>query len=389
MPTGNINAGPVILEIPKAVQISAGVLLLIPYSVKDTNDICKVFLTIKGADNYWDAKFLKDPTSKKPYFSILIPKFVVEGNFDFEYSFANCSGTVTRVFSTSVEVAPVEKCGISFSGTVGITIRSVDFGDKAGIVTIKYNMYSITDRLDISYNGFWVASTGNLFDQNTIIPNCSGDKNGFVSGHGQVQFYYDPKKSRTADIYISGCESGTKWDIEIKCPEDLVLVGIHSSVGSESILQNVWDRGHAWVTITDAEKTSNLGLWPDWHKDVISANRGDKNKTDVQKDFFNGTGIYDRYKYITRSDLTLALEYASDHKDWSLYYNCSTFAEKFWRIATKDVLNNKESITGGLIESPRVLGNSIQIFEATPKQNTGYMRPKDVKKLDAKLNSFE
>lgn len=219
MPSGVGTGSPIVVSHPTAVEISAGVLLFIPYRVNDTSRVCKIFLQVDGADNYWETSLNLDPSSRQPFFQILIPKFVQEGNFDLVFSVADCNGNVSRIYNTRTNVKPLAECNSTISGSVGITVRAFDLGSKAGTAKFLYDMYSIPDRLDIRYNGKWVASTGNLFNDNVLIPNCDGNQNGFVSGTGQLSFQYNPRISRFVEVYVSGCNSGTLWDVSSVCPE--------------------------------------------------------------------------------------------------------------------------------------------------------------------------
>ena len=213
----NIGTGsPLVVAHPLAVEVSAGVLLFIPYQISNVNDVCQIYLQVEGADNYWEAALTIDPASNQPYFQILIPKFVLEGEFDFVFSLGDCNGNVSSTYSTQTTVSPVADCDLSISGSVGITVRSFDLGDKQGVVRMNYEMYSIKDRLDIRYNGNWVGSTGTLLSNQTILPSCGLD--GFVSNTGYLEFKYDPKVNRFVEVYITGCEDGTAWDVWPVCP---------------------------------------------------------------------------------------------------------------------------------------------------------------------------
>jgi hypothetical protein len=218
MPSGVGSGAPIVVSYPQAVEVSAGVLLFIPYQVLDTNQICNIYLQVAGADNYWETKLTLDPTTRQPYFKILIPKFVREGEFDLVFSVADCNGNVSKLYSTNTTVSPIADCGTGISGSVGITVRAFDLGDKAGIAKFMYEMYSIPDRLDIRYNGQWVASTGQLFDNSVTIPNCNGNGDGFVSDDGILSFPYDPRINRFVEVYVSGCNAGTEWDVDPMCP---------------------------------------------------------------------------------------------------------------------------------------------------------------------------
>jgi hypothetical protein len=218
MPVGTGAGLPISVSAPTVIEISAGVLLLLPYTVSDPNKICKIFLQVDSADNYWETKLVLDPSSKKPYFSILIPRFVHSGNFDLVFSLGDCNNNISRKYSTKTIVSPISDCNTSISGNYGITVRGFDLGDKAGKAGFTYDMYSIPDRLDIRYAGKWVASTGKLFDDNIVIPDCGNKSDGFVSGVGTLSFEFNPNVSRFVEVYVSGCNTGTKWDVDPNCP---------------------------------------------------------------------------------------------------------------------------------------------------------------------------
>jgi hypothetical protein len=265
-------------------------------------------------------------------------------------------------------------------------VRSFELGDNAGVACFSYDMYTVKDRLDIRYNGKWIASTGNLFDEKTVLPDCDGSSDGFVSGKGTLCFEYDPNVSRTVEVYISGCNSGTEWQVNSTCPKnsnEMVLVGLNTSVSSYNPLYNLWDYGHSWISITQKGKTTFWGFWPADNEKIIKQNR-DGN---IEEDFEEGTGKYARFKYITPEHYQKEVE-PFINKPWkySLFsFNCATFAQKIWKVATLENLDASETIfTGGSAESPRVLGKSIENIEKLVK--TVHLRP--VAEEKEELNSF-
>jgi hypothetical protein len=219
MPVSIGSGLPITVSSPTTVEISAGVLLFLPYTVSDTSKVCKIYLQVDGAGNYWETKLVTDPGSKRPYFSILIPKFVRDGDFNIVFSVGDCSGNVSRKYSTKTIVSPIADCNTTIRGAYGITVRSFDLGGKAGTAGFNYDMFSIPDRLDIRYNGQWVTTTAKkVLDNRTLIPDCSNTSDGFVSNTGKVTFEYNPKVSRFVEVYISGCNSGTAWTVAPICP---------------------------------------------------------------------------------------------------------------------------------------------------------------------------
>ena len=388
MPFGTGIGSPIVVNHPHAVEVSAGVLLFIPYEVSDTNDVCKVYLQVEEANNYWETRLTLDPSSRKPYFQILIPKFVQAGNFDFVFSISDCDGNVSSLYRTRTIVSPLADCNLKIRGEFGITVRAFDLGDIAGRAGFTYEMFTIPDRLDIRYNGEWVASTGDLFDESVFIPNCQGTANGFVSGMDDLTFNYDPKISRFVEVYISGCNTGTEWEVEPICPDDFAIVGVHTSVTGSSSWQNAFDHGHAWITITEDE-TTMYGLWPDYNSSIEDAGLDNGPGTDVRIDFEKGTGKHSRFMYITPNQLLEVKNFITKHWEYDLWTrNCATFAQKVWKVASRDleILDADELWDGSPVESPRVLGNSIIAIEAVDP--TGALRPDDVPQVDDPLDSF-
>lgn len=218
MPVG-ASGTTVLVSHPDAIEISAGILLYLPFTLTDPDLVCQLYIQVEGADNYWETLLTKDPTSGQPFFEILIPRFVREGQFEFVFSVEDCNGNISPAYFTQTTVKPTANCDENISGAVGITVRVFDMGDESGIARVQYEMYDIKDRLDLKYDGEWIASTGDLFNENVVIPDCSGSQNGFVSGAGELSFSYDPDISRYLEVYVSGCLDGTLWDLFVVCPE--------------------------------------------------------------------------------------------------------------------------------------------------------------------------
>jgi hypothetical protein len=126
-----------------AVEISAGVKLFLPYNTNANDNICKVYLQVRGAESYWESPVEYDSISQAPFITISVPGFVQEGDFELDYSVQSCDGEISRVVTTSTLVSPPASCGTSFSGQLGITVRNVDLGDQAGTVSVTYEMYSV------------------------------------------------------------------------------------------------------------------------------------------------------------------------------------------------------------------------------------------------------
>ena len=202
----------------QAVEVNAGVNLLLPYNTNRDLEITTVYLKIKGANAYWKSPVERDSVSGTPFLNVAIPPFVQNNNFELVYAVGDEQGNISRVVNTNTLVSPQAQCGETIMGSVGITVKSMDLGDKAGRITISYDMYAIRDRLDLKYNNKWIYSTGNLLSNtsDSQAPNCG--LGGRVSGRNSYTFEYDPSESRRLDIYVSGCEDGTAWELSVGCP---------------------------------------------------------------------------------------------------------------------------------------------------------------------------
>ncbi|MEI7979685.1 MAG: hypothetical protein WCI53_12630 [Bacteroidota bacterium] len=210
-----------ITDSPKAVQVSAGVLLFFNFGTSNNANLCKLYLQIDSADTYWEAPIQIDPVSTRPFIKLLIPNFVRNGNFKLNFSVEDCAGNISSVSNTELAVTDPLSCGSTFEGSIGITALTANLGNKAGLVTINYNMFTVKDRLDVRYKDKWILSTGNVLAENGY-PNCNNyglPNSGFVSGGNTVSFNYDPKESKFVEIYVTGCESGTRWNVTINCPQ--------------------------------------------------------------------------------------------------------------------------------------------------------------------------
>jgi len=220
IPQANSNNGtsPSISGLPTAIEISAGVILQIPFNASATSggDICKIYLQVNGANAFWEIPYKWK--SSNAVLEIFIPIYVKSGNYDLTISVEDCNGNISDVNTVNTLLNAIGDCNSLIEGTYGITIRSFDFGDKEGEVTILYDTYTIPDRIDIRQQTEWKASTGTLFQPNEF-PNCAMMMNGIVSGQGLLQFYYDPKKGRNISVYVTGCDPLTAWDVQLSCPQ--------------------------------------------------------------------------------------------------------------------------------------------------------------------------
>ena len=87
------------------------------------------------------------------------------------------------------------------SGGQGTTTLRIDMLRKSGTFPVSYQMYSIPDALDITYEGASIFSTG-----------------GLVSGSRSTTASFDGD-STIVTVTIDAPRDGTAWDVFIGCPE--------------------------------------------------------------------------------------------------------------------------------------------------------------------------
>ncbi|HJQ56011.1 MAG TPA: hypothetical protein VJ890_03850 [Vineibacter sp.] len=88
------------------------------------------------------------------------------------------------------------------SGGQGVTRNRHYVGDKPGPVTIRYNMKTIPDQMNVYYRGRLVASTSRA-----------------VSRYGGLTFDFQPEAGDyTVMIEVVGPHHGTEWQYRLNCP---------------------------------------------------------------------------------------------------------------------------------------------------------------------------
>lgn len=376
-------------------------IVFIPFVHSAGSAIRGVYLQVVGADSYWDVPVPADPNNIG-IVALGLPDNVIDGVFEVQYAVYDQSGNIGQPVLMNITVnLPVVFCEQNISsfdwveGNDGITNVTYELGDTPGWVTIEFDTYTVPDRLDLRYGSQWIRSTGDLLDNADPRPPLkpcdqvvAGD--GFLGQHNYFTFYYDPNVSRKVSIYVSGCmDGGTRWQFRIvDCPKDLPLIGVHTSVSSNWAVVNIWNHGHAWITITEHGKTTRYGLWPDWNDDIEAAGLDNGSGTDVRKNFEQGTGLYSRFMYVTPDKLAEVNSFISKHWEYSLPdRNCATFAQKTWYVATGEELAANEFWNGSPVESPRKLGYSIEAKEYWSP--TVHLRPTDVPQVTNPLSSFD
>ena len=209
----------------KEATVTKGATLYVPFTFTSQTPIVGVFLQVVGADNFWKIPTKNVQTASGTYiFSINIPKNILNGSASITYAAFDANGKTTNKIEMNTEVTSTQTVCVAgepfrASGSRGLYQKTLLLGNKAGVVTISYDMYTLPDRLDIRYNGQWVASTGRLGPP-TKSRACFDGQEGYVPGTGTLKVQYDPAISKEIEIYMTGCEGNTQWDLFVSCPDN-------------------------------------------------------------------------------------------------------------------------------------------------------------------------
>jgi hypothetical protein len=194
--------------------------MYIPFQVLGigSDSVCQFNIKVDGASGYWRVPARRKANSNDYFLEILLPRRVRGGDFNLTFNAQLCGGSISETVSTLTKVSPVIDCGTDMEGSIGLTIRRFDLGDKKGTVNIDYDCFGIRDRIDLKYDGKYIYSTGNILN-NDEYPTCSSF--GFVSGEGSYSFEYDPAKSRSLEVYVRGncVDEDTRWIVSVSCPD--------------------------------------------------------------------------------------------------------------------------------------------------------------------------
>ncbi len=226
LPEGSLNANIVITNFQTSASVSNGSLLFIPFTFSSQQEIVAIYLQVIGAGSYWRIPVTRSTTGGNYVFGVGIPEAVLQGTFNFHYSIEGENGIISSPVTlqtnvTSLAVACENDQPYTESGSDGLTVRRITLGNTAGQVALSYQMYTLPDRLDILYNGRWVASTAETpLGINDLPPSsvCHDGTEGYVPGSGTLFFDFDPSESKEFVIYMSGCFGGTAWDLFLDCP---------------------------------------------------------------------------------------------------------------------------------------------------------------------------
>ena len=391
MPAGKQDATFRIVKAQANASITNDNSLFVPfvYAIKPSQKLKGFYVQIKGATSYWDIPYVAksarmDAVNENPekngfVLDIGIPKHILNGKFELLYQLYDDKGNVSEPTSMNGElVSSVDYCangGMTLgrvAGQDGITVRSFELGDKPGWVTIKYDTYSIKDRIDIKYAGEWVRSTGPLLAKNQTPPigQCNNvtPTQGFVGKASEFTIYYDPKQGKKLDIYVSGClDGGTQWVFEITdCPSERSYLGIHSSEPANNCSNDCNKFGHAWISLTDNGKTKYFGLWPDQHLKIKDIGLDNGAGSDIRTGVESGFGELSRYYLINASQKQKLEKIIQRNITYNLLkYNCASFASDVIFEIVGERVNPRGPAEYLFRPMPCALSESIQILNQT------------------------
>ena len=118
--------------------------------------------------------------------------------------------------------------------------------------------------------------------------------------------------------------------------------------------------GHAWLSVTRDGVTTNYGLWPDGHPSTADNGPG----TDIRVGMEDrDVAAASRYYRLTPEQATVLEAKLRENVEWGRTSNCSSWASETLTDVTGVRINADEPYTLGIVETPRVLGESIHALE--------------------------
>lgn len=149
------------------------------------------------------------------------------------------------------------------------------------------------------------------------------------------------------------------------------ILGIHSNVRPGMLDPstgkprdpNLID-GHGWLTVTRDGVTTNLGLWPDDHPRVVGRGLSNGSGSDVRSGMEDDMApVASRYYRLTPEQVKTLDARLKENATWGVTENCSSWASSTLEAVTGERINADEPYTAGVVETPRVLGESIHRLE--------------------------
>lgn len=247
----NTPESPEMLMVDSTVSYTAGSYVRLPIDFTDNSGtgISGIQFQVNGADSYIDVPVIAG-SSGTMLLPIGIPANTEEGNFCITIAIYDNDNNVSNNFETCVTVTQPMGCDVTrVSGGEGITSTLHNMGSNPGVVKIEYETFTVPDRIDVFYNGVWVAGTGSNPGPIGAIPplaNCSNPTEGYIGDDGTFCFTYDPDNYKNTvlkngklkslnleshllnlqdtlhyvEVVVSGCvRGGTLWEYTISCAD--------------------------------------------------------------------------------------------------------------------------------------------------------------------------
>jgi PKD repeat protein len=121
---------------------------------------------------------------------------------------------------------PITPCGGTINATGGQSwptpySTTINLGTSTGVVTLRYDMYSVPDRMAVVWNGNTVIDTGYCGDSRyqSQIDSIVGPGNTIrTPSRGTATFNKTESEPQSVTIYVWGPLGGTSWKFSIGCP---------------------------------------------------------------------------------------------------------------------------------------------------------------------------
>ena len=113
------------------------------------------------------------------------------------------------------DAKPCDSNAMEDAGGYGIKKTDFILGTKSGIVSIRYDMKSWPDKLEVFYEGTRIASTFEI----------RGNEDGFVGGDNSagaentIRFNYIFNREQHVSVVVTGKDSNTEWNYSLGCPK--------------------------------------------------------------------------------------------------------------------------------------------------------------------------
>lgn len=149
------------------------------------------------------------------------------------------------------------------------------------------------------------------------------------------------------------------------------ILGIHSNVRPGMIDPSTGQPrdpgisdGHGWLTVTRDGQTTAYGLWPDDHPRVVEQGWNNGEGSDVRVGMENKyRPAASRYYRLTPEQVKTLDARLKENATWGVTENCSSWASSTLEAVTGERINADEPYTAGVVETPRMLGESIHRLE--------------------------